>query len=241
MEGGHQLSPLLRPQKKGREIGPHSPAHGPSESHQGNPVPLRPSGRSRNLPVLKAPSHKIYAVAGLQLCLLSTTGFLWTSDSATGKEILLLMYASFHLYPNSFFENLIKQSDFQATLASSDDKGKDLDQAQSGKLKTENPVDIQRLGNVETVTNQISNLSVSSAAEVPSPSTDQIETSKNEDVGQDIDKRIRALKKKIRLAEAQLKGDQQNMKPEQLEKLSKIEGWCKELKALEDKKANKVS
>ncbi|XP_020272752.1 uncharacterized protein LOC109847933 [Asparagus officinalis] len=151
------------------------------------------------------------------------------------------MYASFHLYPNSFFENLIKQSDFQATLASSDDKGKDLDQAQSGKLKTENPVDIQRLGNVETVTNQISNLSVSSAAEVPSPSTDQIETSKNEDVGQDIDKRIRALKKKIRLAEAQLKGDQQNMKPEQLEKLSKIEGWCKELKALEDKKANKVS
>ncbi|KAM7470387.1 hypothetical protein LguiA_008570 [Lonicera macranthoides] len=55
----------------------------------------------------------------------------------------------------------------------------------------------------------------------------------------DIDKRIRALKKKIRLAEAQ-KGAQGGMKPEQLEKLAKLEEWCKELKLLEDKRAQLV-
>lgn len=45
----------------------------------------------------------------------------------------------------------------------------------------------------------------------------------------------------IRLAEGQLKGDQQDMKPEQLEKMAKVEGWREELKGLEDKKANTVS
>lgn len=42
----------------------------------------------------------------------------------------------------------------------------------------------------------------------------------------------------IRLTEAQLqKTTQEDMKPEQLEKLTKLEGWHKELQLLEDKKA----
>lgn len=41
----------------------------------------------------------------------------------------------------------------------------------------------------------------------------------------------------IRLAEAQLQGDQQNLKQEQLEKVKKIEGWREELKLLEEQKA----
>ena len=42
----------------------------------------------------------------------------------------------------------------------------------------------------------------------------------------------------IRLAEAQQqKTPQQDMKPEQLEKFAKLEGWREELKLLEDKKA----
>jgi len=45
----------------------------------------------------------------------------------------------------------------------------------------------------------------------------------------------------IRLAEAQLKGEQQNMKPEQLEKVAKVEGWREELKVLEDQQATVVS
>lgn len=42
----------------------------------------------------------------------------------------------------------------------------------------------------------------------------------------------------IRLTEAQLqKTTQEDMKPEQLEKWTKLEGWHKELQLLEDKKA----
>lgn len=44
-----------------------------------------------------------------------------------------------------------------------------------------------------------------------------------------------------RLTEAQLQGNQQNLKPEQLEKMAKMEGWRQELKLLEDRKANLVS
>lgn len=41
----------------------------------------------------------------------------------------------------------------------------------------------------------------------------------------------------IRLAEAQVqKSGEKEMKPEQLEKLSKIEGWRQDLKLLEDKR-----
>ncbi|KAL2647870.1 hypothetical protein AAZV13_05G143100 [Glycine max] len=55
---------------------------------------------------------------------------------------------------------------------------------------------------------------------------------------QDIDKRIRALRKKIRLTEAlEQKSTEQNLKPEQLEKLAKLEDWHRELKLLEDEKA----
>lgn len=46
------------------------------------------------------------------------------------------------------------------------------------------------------------------------------------------------LHMQIRLTEAQQqKTPQQDMKPEQLEKLAKLEGWRQELKLLEDKKA----
>ncbi|KAJ4915433.1 partner of Y14-MAGO [Raphanus sativus] len=55
---------------------------------------------------------------------------------------------------------------------------------------------------------------------------------------EDTEKRIRALKKKIRLTEAQQqKTDPKDLKPEQLEKFSKLEEWKQELKALEDKEA----
>ena len=56
--------------------------------------------------------------------------------------------------------------------------------------------------------------------------------------GEDVEKRIRALKKKIRLTEAQQqKTASRDLNPEQLEKFSKLEEWRQELKALEDKAA----
>lgn len=46
----------------------------------------------------------------------------------------------------------------------------------------------------------------------------------------------------IRLAEGQqLKGEQSNMKPEQIEKMAKIADWHAELKLLEDKRTNQAS
>ncbi|XP_020257062.1 partner of Y14 and mago-like isoform X2 [Asparagus officinalis] len=137
-----------------------------------------------------------------------------------------------------------KEKKLQAALASSNDKGRNLDPEQSGKLRTEESPFVEkqhRLENLETVTDQITNLFVSSTSEATNSSTDQNETTKSEDSDLDINKRIRALKKKIRLAEAQLKVDQNNMKPEQVEKITKVEGWLEELKALEDKKASIVS
>ncbi|CDY19363.1 BnaC05g08720D [Brassica napus] len=68
----------------------------------------------------------------------------------------------------------------------------------------------------------------SDLGEAPNPGTTREET----------EKRIRALKKKIRLTEAQQqKTAPKDLKPEQLEKFSKLEEWRLELKALEDKEA----
>ncbi|KAJ8572581.1 hypothetical protein K7X08_009092 [Anisodus acutangulus] len=89
---------------------------------------------------------------------------------------------------------------------------------------------------VESVMSQINKLAVSANPVVP-PSN-STESSAMGDGVQDIDKKIRALKKKIRLTEAQQqKTEEKYMKPEQLEKVAKLESWRKELKLLEDKKA----
>lgn len=45
----------------------------------------------------------------------------------------------------------------------------------------------------------------------------------------------------IRLAEALLQGEHQNMMTEQLDKMRKMEGWREELKILEDRKSSVVS
>ncbi|KAL4556080.1 hypothetical protein LXL04_038720 [Taraxacum kok-saghyz] len=69
------------------------------------------------------------------------------------------------------------------------------------------------------------------AAPPPSNSTDCLAT---EDHVPDIDKRIRALKKKIRLTEALQQKTEHDLKPEQMEKVAKLEDWRRELKLLEE-------
>ncbi|TQD97596.1 hypothetical protein C1H46_016770 [Malus baccata] len=109
--------------------------------------------------------------------------------------------------------------------------------SESGETKEE---EVENLGHVseavESLASQMNELGVSSSPLVTPPS-DSTENSSPAGPAQDIDKRIRALKKKIRLAEAQQqKTNQQDVKSEQLDKLTKLEGWRKELKLLEDKK-----
>ncbi|RRT45748.1 hypothetical protein B296_00042561 [Ensete ventricosum] len=150
-----------------------------------------------------------------------------------------------------------KEKRHQAAL----EKEKNLDTEQDEVIKTELGPSAESIAqgeeSVELVTDQIGRISVSATPVVVSPSTNTVEIPKPEFSGVDLDKRIRALKKKvspiclfisalselfedsktqIRLMEAQLQGDQQSMKPEQVEKMRKIEGWREELKLLEDQK-----
>ncbi|RAL44961.1 hypothetical protein DM860_003720 [Cuscuta australis] len=93
--------------------------------------------------------------------------------------------------------------------------------------------------NMETVVAKMNELVIySNHVDLP-PNSNECSTS--EDHLQDIDKKIRALKKKIRLTETQQqKTHEKDMKPEQLEKMAKLEGWHAELKLLEGKKAELV-
>ncbi|XP_020691652.1 partner of Y14 and mago [Dendrobium catenatum] len=130
-----------------------------------------------------------------------------------------------------------KEKKLQASLATAD-KGNNLDVEEALERIAEEPSAAlhDRQDAAESITEGINNLCVSLSKET-------LETSKTgECSGADIDKRIRALKKKIRLAEGQqLKGEQSNMKPEQIEKMAKIADWHAELKLLEDKRTNMAS
>ncbi|KAK6156940.1 hypothetical protein DH2020_011188 [Rehmannia glutinosa] len=104
--------------------------------------------------------------------------------------------------------------------------------------------------NVVSVASKMNGLSLSGSASVVTPPSDSsIECSTPMDQVQDIHKKIRALKKKhnilgneIRLTEAQQqKTVEKDLKPEQMEKAAKLEGWRNELKLLEDKKAKLTS
>ncbi|XP_059433766.1 partner of Y14 and mago [Corylus avellana] len=128
-----------------------------------------------------------------------------------------------------------KEKRLQAAL----EKGKN---SEPGEIINEEALSVEDLDNgsesVKQLMSQMNELAVSANATVITPPSDSTEGSNSENTVQDVDKRIRALKKKIRLSEAQQqKTTQEDMKPEQLDKLMKLEGWHKELKHLEDKKA----
>ncbi|KAL0794500.1 hypothetical protein Bca101_065877 [Brassica carinata] len=91
---------------------------------------------------------------------------------------------------------------------------------------------------VNVLVSSLKALDVSSKNDVASPTSDLGEAPNPGSAREDTEKRIRALKKKIRLTEAQQqKTAPKDLKPEQLEKFSKLEEWKQELKALEDKEA----
>ncbi|KAJ1686901.1 hypothetical protein LUZ63_018291 [Rhynchospora breviuscula] len=129
-----------------------------------------------------------------------------------------------------------KEKRQQAALTSSADKGVDLGTSAEADVGPSNEVDPHRKDAVDSIAGQIKNMVISGTPSAVDPTIDSADSSIPESGPSDIDKKIRALKKKIRLAEGQLQGDQQNFKPDQLEKVKKIDGWRQELKLLEEKK-----
>ncbi|KVI01755.1 partner of Y14 and mago-like isoform X2 [Cynara cardunculus var. scolymus] len=105
-----------------------------------------------------------------------------------------------------------------------------------GKSEVSSTEDVDRASEpVESIVFQMNEITISGNPSVATPPLNSTECLATEDHIPDIDKRIRALKKKIRLTEAKTGNE---LKPEQLEKVGKLEDWRKELKLLEDKKAS---
>ncbi|KAG4209599.1 hypothetical protein ERO13_A03G210900v2 [Gossypium hirsutum] len=129
-----------------------------------------------------------------------------------------------------------KEKRVQAAL----EKGKNSEAVAGDEIKgdglTEEDLD-HGSESIKSLTSQMTDLAVFQNLVSTSPLSNSVDASDAVTPAQDLDKKIRALKKKIRLVEAQQqKTPQQDMKPEQLEKLAKLEGWREELKLLEDKK-----
>ncbi|KAL3724118.1 hypothetical protein ACJRO7_036182 [Eucalyptus globulus] len=135
-----------------------------------------------------------------------------------------------------------KEKRLQASL----DKGKNVEADVAGSIDEEerqpNEVSSHGQESVKPLTTQMNELTVSANSAGTISSSDPQEGTNVSCPSQEIDKRIRALKKKIRLAEGQnQKTPQKDLKPEQSEKLTKVEAWRQELKLLEDKKAELVT
>lgn len=124
-----------------------------------------------------------------------------------------------------------KEKKQQASLASSTSE---KDQASENTVNGQAPAAENRDNrdpDVEAISQQMGLLTVTTDFSV-STSSEQANPDRI-----DLDKRIRALKKKIRLTESQQASTgEATLNPEQREKLAKLDMWRKELKDLEEKR-----
>ncbi|KAL4580679.1 hypothetical protein LXL04_016880 [Taraxacum kok-saghyz] len=119
-----------------------------------------------------------------------------------------------------------KEKRLQATL-----EGKSEASSTEGVYQTLEPL--------ESIVSQINDITISGNLSISTPPLNSTDSSATQqDHAPDIDKKIRALKKKIRLTEGQQQKTGSDLKPEQMEKVAKLDDWRKELKLLEDKKAS---
>ncbi|GAB2293203.1 hypothetical protein Dimus_027411 [Dionaea muscipula] len=132
-----------------------------------------------------------------------------------------------------------KEKRFQAAL----EKAKSSDEMvnEGSEVEEQHRDDpIQKSESAELITTQISQMSLSAECSDATPGNgmESIGGPNPENSMQGIDKKIRNLRKKIRLAEElHRKTRVKDMNPDQLDKVGKLEGWRQELKLLEDKRA----
>ncbi|XP_071725622.1 partner of Y14 and mago-like isoform X2 [Rutidosis leptorrhynchoides] len=123
---------------------------------------------------------------------------------------------------------VVNKSKTKAAKRNERKKEKRLSQAASDKeqngISPSGDVE-QSSGPVESIVSQINEITISGNSTECSTTGDQVP---------DIDKKIRALKKKIRLTEAQMQKTGHDLNPEQLEKIAKMEDWRTELKLLQE-------
>ncbi|XP_045817822.1 partner of Y14 and mago-like [Trifolium pratense] len=154
------------------------------------------------------------------------------------KPALMRKEMASHIGPPGYDPQLDSKPKTKAVKRNERKKEKKRLQANESNLEPTVVEDSIKQEAVVSLTSQINELAVSGDTSIVTPTTNSVEASEPIGSAQDLDKRIRALKKKIRLTEAlQEKTAEQDLKPEQLEKLAKLEDWRKELKQLEDNKA----
>ncbi|KAK4491238.1 hypothetical protein RD792_001971 [Penstemon davidsonii] len=168
-----------------------------------------------------------------EVAVYKSKGALWKKDMEALQEVPPGYDPVVETKPKSKSakRNERKKEKRQQAAVDSDNKSE-----QNDVLTADDSNDLPK--NVESVGSKMNGLTLSGNACLVTPPSDSRERSTPEDQVQDVDKKIRALKKKIRLTEAQQqKTTGKDMKPEQVEKVSKLESWRNELKLLEDKKA----
>ncbi|KAI4367454.1 hypothetical protein MLD38_023190 [Melastoma candidum] len=172
-----------------------------------------------------------------EVAIYQSKGALWRKEMAASQEVPPGYYPVPEGKPKTKSakrNERKKEKRLQAAL----EKDTNSDAPAAGeRIKTVGNSDNGR-ESVASMTAQLDNLTVSANGPFSSPPSVVTEDANPASSGQDIDKRIRALKKKIRLAEGQQqKNGEKDLSREQQDKLTKLEGWRRELNILEDSKA----
>ncbi|GFP87112.1 partner of y14 and mago [Phtheirospermum japonicum] len=191
------------------------------------PPTRRPDGTLRK-PVRIRPGYQPQD----EVAVYQSKGAIWRKEMSATQEV-----------PPGY-DPAVENKKSKSKSAKRNEKRKEKRQQQAALDKAENSEQndnssADNTNNMESVSSEMNGLSLSGKTTlVTSPINSEDCLTTPDDQVQDIDKKIRALKKKIRLTEdQQQKTGGKDLKPEQLDKVAKLEGWRNELKLLEDKRA----
>ncbi|KAF5743907.1 Partner of Y14-MAGO isoform 1 [Tripterygium wilfordii] len=179
-----------------------------------------------------------------EVAIYQSKGALWKKEMAVAQQVLPGYDPAPDAKPKT---KSVKRNERkkEKRLQASLDKSKKVEAVVEEELMKEvQPAEdpIHGSDSLKSLASQMNELAVSSNTATDTPLSSLTKASDQGAPPRDIDKKIRALKKKIRLAESQQPNTaQQDMRPEQLEKLVRLEGWREDLRLLECKKAEQAA